>query len=264
MRRPSPPQAEAAAAAVAGAAVSGPVGSGSDAVLRSLREATVIGAGRVVYSSNAVFLLQLDAADPDDQEQPLRAIYKPVRGERPLWDFPHGTLHLREVAAYLVSAALGDGMVPPTALRHDPYGPGSAQLFVDPGETRPDPAMVEADIRSIATLDVLLNNADRKRAHLLVGRDGRLRAIDNALSFLRYPRQRTVLIELGGTPLPTADAERVAQLAAGSARGALIRDLRGLLSAGEVAAFEERLDALAASPVFPRLDPWDGRPFEWW
>lgn len=261
MPRSAIPQPEAAAA---GDLAGGAPASATETVLRSLREAAVTGAGRVVYSSNAVFLLQLEASDPNDGEQPLRAIYKPVRGERPLWDFPRGTLHLREVAAYLVSSALGDGMVPPTALRHGPYGPGSAQLFVDPGGSRPDPAVVEADIRSIATLDVLLNNADRKRAHLLVGRDGRLRAIDNALSFLPYPRQRTVLIELGGSPLPPADAERVGRLAAGAARGTLIRSLRELLSAGEVRAFEDRLDALAANPVFPHLDPWDGRPFEWW
>lgn len=236
-------------------------------VLRRLRGEQVTGIGRVVYSSNAVFLLEMEGPDPDHPHEPLRAIYKPARGERPLWDFPTQSLHMREAAAYVVSAALDDGVVPPTTLRDGPHGPGSVQLFVhSPAEdTRPPTAALELELRSLAALDVLINNADRKRAHLLLGDDGRIRGIDNALSFLAYPRQRTVLIELGGQPLPEPVARRVRSLAADEdARARLRGELGRLLELAEVVAFDERLDQLAATPVFPTLDPWDGRPFEWW
>ncbi len=237
-------------------------------VLRRLRSETVTAIGRVVYSSNAVFVLEMEGPDPDHPDEPLRAIYKPARGERPLWDFPTQTLQMREAAAYVVSAALDDGVVPPTTLRDGPHGPGSVQLFVHgPQEgANPVPEALEEQLRSLAALDVLINNADRKRAHLLLGDDGRIRGIDNALSFLPYPRQRTVLIELGGEPLPEPVARRVHELATdgGGRRATLRTELTGLLDRDEVAAFEERLDLLAAAPVYPVLDPWDGRPFEWW
>jgi hypothetical protein len=236
-------------------------------LLRRLRNEPITGIGRVVYSTNAVFLIELEGRDPDHPREPLRAIYKPARGERPLWDFPMQSLYMREVAAYVVSAALGDGIVPPTTLRDGPHGPGSVQHFVH-GAADASPTSretLEEQLRSLAALDVLINNADRKRAHLLLGDDGRLRGIDNALSFLPYPRQRTVLIELGGQPLPEVVATRVRALAADpSRRDALGRELGRLLDGEEVAAFDERLDQLAAAPAYPILDPWDGRPFEWW
>ncbi|HEY8674773.1 MAG TPA: hypothetical protein VIO13_02235 [Candidatus Dormibacteraeota bacterium] len=236
-------------------------------LLRRLRSEPITGIGRVVYSTNAVFLAELEGADPDHPLEPLRAIYKPARGERPLWDFPLQTLHMREVAAYLVSAALDDGIVPPTTLRDGPHGPGSMQLFVHGAA---EDAAVEGDaleeqLRSLAALDVLINNADRKRAHLLLSDAGRLHGIDNALSFLPYPRQRTVLIELGGEPLPDEVAARVRALSVDDQRRATLREhLSHLLEGAEVAAFDARLDLLAAAPVYPHLDPWDGRPFEWW
>jgi hypothetical protein len=236
-------------------------------VLRRLRSERITGIGRVVYSSNAVFLLEMEGPDPDHPGEPLRAIYKPARGERPLWDFPTQTLHMREAAAYVVSAALDDGVVPPTTLRDGPHGPGSVQLFVhSPAQdTQPPAATLEEQLRSLAALDVLINNADRKRAHLLLSDDGRIRGIDNALSFLAYPRQRTVLIELGGQPLAEPVARRVGELAADDERRTHLRtELVRLLERGEVAAFEGRLDELAAAQVYPALDPWDGRPFEWW
>jgi len=237
------------------------------AILRQLGTADVTGIGRVVYSSNAVFLLELAAADPVDTGRPLRAIYKPMRGERPLWDFPTGTLHLREAAAYVVDAALGLGHIPPTTLRDGPLGPGSVQQFIDvvdrPLSTAEQRAL-DPSLRAIAALDVLLNNADRKSAHLLVATSG-VFAIDNALSFLEFPRQRTVLLELGGARFPRPVAAAIASLAVDSERrGLLCEQLRRLLDGGEVKAFEARLDALVEAPVYPRLDPWEGRPFEWW
>lgn len=243
-------------------------GAAGDAeVLRRLRNEAIRRIGRVVYSSNAVFLVELEGDDPTHPGEPLRAIYKPARGERPLWDFPRQTLHMRETAAYVVSAALDDHIVPPTTLRDGPHGPGSMQLFIhaagEGAATRVED--LEEQVRALAALDVVINNADRKRAHLLLGDDGNLRGIDNALSFLPYPRQRTVLIQLGGEGLPTPVAERVQALAADAARRSrLDTELARLLDTDEVAAFGDRLEALAANPVYPPLDPWDGRPFELW
>jgi hypothetical protein len=246
----------------------GASGAPADAeVLRRLRNERISGMGRVVYSSNAVFLVELEGRDPAHPDEPLRAIYKPARGERPLWDFPRHSLHMREVAAYVVSAALDDGLVPPTTLRDGPHGAGSMQLFVHGAdEESPLPRdNLEVQLRGLAALDVLINNSDRKRAHLLVADDGRLRGIDNALSFLPYPHQRTVLIELGGDPLPVPVAARVRALAADEPRRTVLRtELGRLLEDDEVRAFDDRLDKLAASGVYPLLDPWEGRPFEWW
>jgi uncharacterized repeat protein (TIGR03843 family) len=174
---------------------------------------------------------------------------------------------MREAAAYVVSAALGDGLVPPTTLRDGPHGPGSVQLFVHAAgdELTAPPVTLEEELRGLAALDVLINNADRKRAHLLIGDDARLHGIDNALSFLPYPRQRTVLIELGGEPLPATVAARVSALAGDPVRrAALDTELARLLEHEEVLACGERLDRLAHERVYPRLDPWEGRPFEWW
>jgi hypothetical protein len=241
---------------------------GDETVLMELATAPVKRMARVVYSSNAAFVLELDAADPVDASQPLRAVYKPSRGERPLWDFPHRTLHFREVATYLVDAALGFGLVPPTTLRDGPVGLGSAQLFVDviERELRDDEdEALDPKLREMAALDVLVNNADRKRAHLLVTAGGQLRGIDHGLTFLPYPRQRTVLIDLGGTPLPESTAARVVALADDAPRrDALLDRLGRLLAPAEVEAFRHRLRELAADPVYPVLDGWDGRPFEWW
>jgi hypothetical protein len=237
-------------------------------VARSLADARIEGIGEVVYGSNGVFILELDAPDPGAPDQPLRAVYKPVRGERPLWDFPRRTLYLREVAAYLVDAALGLHRVPVTVLRDGPLGPGSVQRFVhvlEEGLTPAQAERLEAQLQAVALLDVLINNADRKRAHLLVVDGPNICAIDNALSFLPYPRQRTALIALGGSALSPRLAKRVQGLARDETRiTALQTRLRRLLSEAEVEAFGHRVSELAADPTYPRLDAWDGRPFEWW
>lgn len=236
--------------------------------LCALAEAPVTRVAEVLYGSNAVFILELDAPDPDAEGERLRAIYKPLRGERPLWDFPRHTLHLREVASYLVDAALDLGRVPPTVLRDGPLGPGSLQLYVHPvtrGHHEDDVDPLETQLREVAALDVLVNNADRKRAHLLVTNGPRVRAIDNALTFLPYPRQRTALIALGGSALPEDTAQRVRTLGGDEKRlDALRGRLERLLSPAEVEAFAQRVRELADDPVYPELDDWDGRPFEWW
>ena len=237
-------------------------------ILTALAEAPVTRAAEVMIGSNAVFLLELDAPDPGADGESMRAVYKPSRGERPLWDFPRHTLHLREVATYLVDAALDLGHVPPTTLRDGPLGPGSVQLFVHPVDLDRDEENVvtlEEQLRNVAALDVLVNNADRKRAHLLVTGGPWVRAIDNALTFLPYPRQRTALISLGGSDLPETTAQRLRAVADAEDEASRLRERLGrLLTAAEVGAFMHRLRELADDPVYPELDDWDGRPFEWW
>jgi hypothetical protein len=237
-------------------------------VATALAEASIERIGEIVYGSNGVFIIELDAPDPASPTQPLRAVYKPVRGERPLWDFPRRTLYLREVAAYAVDAALGLHRVPVTVLRDGPLGPGSVQRFVhvlDEPLTPEQGRRLEAQLRAVALLDVLINNADRKRAHLLVVDGPNVHAIDNALSFLPYPRQRTALIALGGSEVPAKLTRRLRDLAADDARMTALRTrLRRLLSEAEVEAFGHRVAELAADPTYPVLDAWEGRPFEWW
>jgi hypothetical protein len=142
------------------------------------------------------------------------------------------------------------------------------QRFVhvlEEGLTAEQAERLETQLRSVALLDVLINNADRKRAHLLVVGGPNVHAIDNALSFLPYPRQRTALITLGGSAVPARLAKRVQDLAADQIRMTALRTrLRRLLSEAEVDAFAHRVAELAADPTYPVLDDWDGRPFEWW
>ena len=180
---------------------------------------------------NATFL----ASIRDDEREPTAlAVYKPLRGERPLWDFPAG-LHRREVAAYQLSEALGWGLVPPTVLRDDaPLGEGSLQLFVD-GRLRA--ALLHAArgrgpprrrcARS-CLFDLLANNTDRKSGHCLLDDDGRIWAIDNALCFHADFKLRTVIWEFGGEPMPAdrlADVERFVAGGVPAALAALLSPL---------------------------------------
>src|SRR5712691_10814787 len=151
-------------------------------------------------ASNYTFLSEV--ADP---ERTVLAVYKPRDGETPLWDFPEGTLCRREVAAYVLSRSLGWPSIPPTVLREGPHGPGSVQQFIrfDPTEhfftlreTRLD------DFRAVAAFDVVVNNADRKGGHCLLGEDGTIWLIDHGVCFAVEPKLRTVIWDFAGDPLP--------------------------------------------------------------
>ncbi len=219
--------------------------------------------GRVPWGSNAVFQVLLETPSG-----PRLAIYKPARGERPLWDFPGRTLHRREVATARVDGALGWELTPRTALRPSgPLGVGSMQEFIEqPGnpELVPRGPALEHALAGMAALDVLINNADRKRAHLLVDPAGRLRGIDHGVTFHQEFKLRTVLLDLGGEPVPAPWLADLRRLAADGARRARLRQALGaLLAPAEVRAFEDRLRRLAQTGVYPRLDRWYGRPFEW-
>ena len=151
------------------------------------------------------------------------AVYKPARGERPLWDFPNGTLYRREVAAYLVSEQLGWRLVPPTLARDGPLGIGSVQLYVDA-----DPEVTAFELLAdgnpsmarIAAFDVVTNNADRKAGHCLAGQDGHVWAIDHGLCFHVQAKLRTVLWDLAGDRLEAAVLADLEALAAEATGGA--------------------------------------------
>jgi uncharacterized repeat protein (TIGR03843 family) len=182
--------------------------------------------GRMPRSSNATFLVELalDGAT-------ALAVYKPARGERPLWDFPPG-LHRREIAAYLLSEALGWGLVPPTAPRDGPHGEGSLQLFVPADFRQHYFTLLEApehrpSLRRICLFDLLTNNADRKSGHCLLVPDDRIYAIDNGLTFHVEPKLRTVIWDFGEEPI-AAD---------------LLEDLRRVLAEDLSAGLGEWLDA---------------------
>src|SRR4051812_3066457 len=175
--------------------------------------------GRMPWSSNATFLVNV--ADGDDE---MLAIYKPQRGERPLWDFPRGTLCHREVAAFEVSEALGWDIVPDTVLRDGPAGIGMMQRFVehDPEEHYFTLLEQHADVfRRMAAFDVVINNTDRKGGHCLRAlATGRIFGIDHGVSFHAQWKVRTVIWEFGGESIPAdvcRDLHRFAdQLGAGS------------------------------------------------
>jgi uncharacterized repeat protein (TIGR03843 family) len=221
-----------------------------------LREGDVEVEGRMPWSSNATFLATVEL---DDVE--VKAIYKPVRGERPLWDFPSG-LHRREVAAWQLSEYLGWGLVPPTVLRDGPYGEGSLQLFVPADfeqhyftlyEARPD---LHDQLQAICAFDVLVNNTDRKSGHCLLGLDGHVWAIDQGLCFAADYKLRTVIWEFGGQPVPerlVRDAERLA--------ACVPLEVATLLDDDEVDALADRAAALVRRGVFP-TDP-SGRRYPW-
>ncbi len=219
---------------------------------RALREGTLDVLGRMAYSSNATLLV---TAALDGAEVP--AIYKPRRGERPLWDFPDGTLANREVAAYELSAALGWGVVPETVMRDGPYGPGMAQRFVDHDPEEHYFTLLEQHHETFlrfAIFDVLANNADRKGGHCLLERHtGHVWGIDHGLTFHTAFKLRTVIWDFAGDPVPPALRDDVCRVVA-ELDGPLGATLDPLLAPQEIAAIARRADALLADGVLPAPD----------
>jgi uncharacterized repeat protein (TIGR03843 family) len=233
---------------------------GSDvSALELLEKGDIEIVGLLPHSSNYTFLTRVRT----DREEAL-AVYKPRRGEMPLWDFPDGTLCRREVAAYEVAEALGWPTVPPTVLRDGPEGPGSLQLFVDHDPEEHYFTLRERrvdDFRRIAAFDVVINNADRKGGHCLLAGDGRIFLVDHGVSFSVEPKLRTVIWDFAGDPLPGDVCEDIARLV-GQLHGGPLRDRLGeLLTTREMAATLRRAERLVASGRFPQPGP--GRPYPW-
>lgn len=232
--------------------------------------------GRIREASNAALYCTVSYDGQD-----AACIYKPVAGERPLWDFPDGTLAQREVAAYEVSEATGWGLVPPTVLREGPYGEGMCQLWVEvapeaellalvDGE-EPGPGwkavgfaevgegrtalLVHADderLRRLAVLDAVINNADRKGGHLLPTGEGRLYGIDHGVTFNAENKLRTLLWGWAGESLTQEAADVLEGLRKGLAEGGpLTARLEPLITGAEIDATRARVGALLASGTHP-------------
>ncbi|GAA1187830.1 putative repeat protein (TIGR03843 family) [Kitasatospora gansuensis] len=242
--------------------------------------------GRITTASNGVLYCTVTL---DGRTAPC--VYKPVAGERPLWDYPDGTLAGREVASYLVSAATGWALIPPTVLRDGPHGPGMVQLWVEPDEgaealidlqdpAGPEPGwlpIVQADVgggrtallvhrdddrlRRLAVLDAVLNNSDRKGGHWIAAADGRLYGIDHGVTFAEPAKLRTLLWGWAGEPLPAEALEVLAALAE-DLGGVLGETLRPHLTPAELAAVRARVGELHRTGRHPLPAPdWPSIPW---
>lgn len=221
--------------------------------LELLRDGEMTIVGRLVDASNATLFCEIT-----DGERAAHCVYKPVRGERPLWDFPDGTLAGREVSAYLISAATGWNIVPPTVMRDGELGRGMVQLWIDVDETVDLVAMIRRGteaMRRIAVFDVVVNNADRKGGHLLPDPFGHLYGVDHGISFHVEDKLRTLLWHWSGEPLPQADLEILRRLRR-DLDGDLGRELKTHIRSAEVGRTRGRIDALLQSGTMPEPPEW--------
>ncbi len=235
-------------------------------VLQALSKGALTVKGEFLWGSNYTFL-----AEAVDENITLKGVYKPNKGERPLWDFPTASLSHREVAAYLVSEWLGWHLVPPTVYRaRGPLGPGSLQLYIEHEPEYHYFNFSEEDrqrLRPVVVFDLLVNNADRKGSHVLKDKDGRLWCIDHGVCFHVEDKLRTVIWDFVGEDLPAGLCADLARL------GEALKPLEGKpsefadqlhkhLSRGEVRALMQRARQIANAGVFPPPDPYR-RAFPW-
>ncbi|HEX7188563.1 MAG TPA: SCO1664 family protein [Actinomycetes bacterium] len=244
------------------------------AAMDLLRDGELTVEGRLVDASNATLFCEVCAGPTR-----ARCVYKPVAGERPLWDFPDGTLAGREVASFAVSQATGWGVVPPTVMRDGPFGPGMCQLWVDSDDAvdlvdvlAPDalppgwlhvldalggagePVVLghadDARLRRMAVLDVVLNNADRKGGHVLPGLDGVVRGVDHGVTFHTEPKLRTLLWGWAGDAL-TTEERAVLEVLRDDIDGSLGSRLTELVAPSEVTACRRRVERMLRDGHLP-------------
>ncbi len=230
-------------------------------VLEALRLSPLNLVGQFVWGSNYTFLVTLD-----HPTGPIPAVYKPAQGERPLWDFPNGTLASREAAAFLCSQALGWDLVPPTVMRSEgPLGAGSVQLFVDADPEKHFFTFSPQDkqrLRPVVTFDWVINNADRKSGHILLSPNHRIWLIDHGVCFHPEDKLRTVVWDFVGESIPQALLDDLARFeSALQPETELTHSLAPLLSPDELAALLERVGRLRSQRRFPA--PGHGRPYPW-
>lgn len=223
----------------------------SEAVLELLATGEIDVQGQLARSSNYTFLVRVKREGAQ-----VFAVYKPRRGERPLWDFPHGTLAQREVAAYVVSVALGWKLVPPTVFRDGPIGPGMVQLYIEADPRENYFTLRErspAQFQRVALFDAVINNADRKAGHCLRDSLGRIWAIDHGVSFHEEPKLRTVIWEFAGMEIAAGLMHDLAAFREGLGldAGAVTEALRVLLNSRELDALGRRADQLIQAARFP-------------
>ena len=252
-----------------------------DDLLGLLRDGELEVIGRLIGSSNNAMVVRVwpagspvPALPPDGPPRPiadgdLLAVWKPTAGERPLFDFPLGTLTRREVAAYLVSETMGWGVVPPTVLRDGPYGEGMLQQWIDVDPDADVVEMVNGDdprLRRVATFDAVVNNTDRKAGHLLPVPGGHLHAVDHGVTFSVEPKLRTVLWAWEGEPFDDEELAALARvrdrLGKGDDPGPLALALTELVSLEEIEALRARVATLLDSGLFPGPNPdWPAIPW---
>ena len=252
-----------------------------DDLLGLLRDGELEVIGRLIGSSNNAMVVRVwppgspvptlpsDAPRRPIADGDLLAVWKPTAGERPLFDFPLGTLTRREVAAYLVSETMGWGVVPPTVLRDGPYGEGMLQQWIDVDPDADVVEMVNGDdprLRRVATFDAVVNNTDRKAGHLLPVPGGHLHAVDHGVTFSVEPKLRTVLWAWEGEPFDDEELAALTRvrdrLGNGSDPGPLALALTELVSLEEIEALRARVAALLDSGVFPGPNPdWPAIPW---
>jgi len=221
--------------------------------------------GRLVDASNATLYCTIRTSGRPKSAKAAKAVnnsggqvacvYKPIAGERPLWDFPMGTLAGREVAAYAVSRAAGWDVVPPTVMRDGPFGPGMCQLWID-HDTDVDLIALSrrtdhAGLREMAVFDAVVNNADRKIGHLLPVADGHLYGCDHGVCFAEDYKLRTVLWQWRGKTLPRRSLEALRRLNTQLNDGGLEAELSSLLAASEITATKRRVETLLKHRVHP-------------
>jgi uncharacterized repeat protein (TIGR03843 family) len=220
------------------------------AALDLLAAGTLTIEGRLVDASNATMYCEVSR----DGLQ-AACVYKPVAGERPLWDFPDGTLAGREVAAFAVSRAAGWHVVPPTVYRDGPFGPGMCQLWIDADQQVDLVGLARRTdhpgLRQMAVFDAVVNNADRKIGHLLPTSAGWLYGCDHGVCFGTEYKLRTVLWQWRGKRLPASAVAALQRLRDGLAGGELAGELASSLTKREIAATRQRVDLLLKHKVYP-------------
>jgi hypothetical protein len=218
--------------------------------------------GRLVDASNATLygvIKSIDGAESDE----IRVIYKPVAGERPLWDFPDGNLANREYAAFLISEIAKWNLVPTTILREGPFGPGMVQQWIDIDETVDLALFYSQDkplLRKLALFDAVINNTDRKIGHLLPTADGKLMGCDHGVTFHHEDKLRTVLWQWAGMALSDQEIIELRKLVEGILKERVV--FQELLTEIELQALFARIDRLISSGIFPEpSDEWPAVPW---
>jgi hypothetical protein len=226
-------------------------------IVQLLEEANHEHTAPIYYGSNHCFLVTLSHARAGQS----LAVYKPGYGEYPLYDFPNGTLYRREVGSWLVDWLLGWSLVPPTVVTEGKHGTGSLQLFI---EGYSEGQIQIKELQRMALLDTVLNNADRKSEHCLIGNNGKLWGIDHGLTFNVHGKLRTVLWHFAGTPIPPQECEDLEHL-----RGVLLAagepaadQLQSLVSGQEWKALSDRVERVLKLGRFPN-PRYKAVPYRW-
>lgn len=234
---------------------------------KDLTSGEILVAGRLIDASNATLFCDLSVEGSEGNESAestlYKVVYKPIAGERPLWDFPLGNLASREVAAYLLSDFADCNLVPPTVIREGPFGPGAVQQWIEVDPSIDVIAFAQStdpQLRSMALFDCLINNTDRKFGHILLDADGKLFGCDHGVSFHSQNKLRTVIWQFAGSPLSIEEKSLLENLI--GRWDALSSLLSPYLAPEEIAALQGRVENLFTDGHFPFPNPdWPSIPW---